>query len=342
MKRINYLFIASVVLLSACAGGFKKGDNNIEYKIIKGSGGKKLEPGSIMEITFKNQIKDTVFGSSDESGRQILMLDSTQVPKMYFNIFRQASVGDSIVIRMLADTFFHKNYPPFAKKGEMVYSTFRVTNYYPTKESADSAFQLLQKHTQEMQMAKYLEQARKDSIDAIPQLKADSKHIEEYLAKNNITALKGKLGTYVQVIAPGIGPLLDTGMVIKINYTGRTLDGGTVFDSNTIDSFKHVESFTVEIPENIAMARVVKGWIDGLRLLQKGSKAKFYIPSTLGWGKLGSGEKIPPNTNVVFDIEVVDVQSAQAAMNESIQKQKEMMEAQSKAQQKPATQTPKK
>ena len=341
MKRINYLFIASVVLLSACAGGFKKGDNNIEYKIVKGSGGgKMLEQGNIIEITYKNQIKDTVFGSSNDNGNQIFILDSAKVPKMYFNVFKQVHVGDSVVIRMISDTFFHNNFPAFAKKGQMVFSTFRVLHLFANTQEADSAYAILQQQSQALQMKKYIEQAKKDSIDAIPQLKADNKIIEDYLAKNNLTNVqKGKLGTYVEMIQPGMGPVIDTGMIVKINYTGRTLKG-VVFDSNTIDSFKHKEPYPVEIPADINMAQVVHGWIDGIKLLQNGSKAKFFIPSTLAYGKQGRPDKIGTNEILEFDMEVVGVQSKQEAMAEQMKKQQAMMEAQQKMQQQQPQQQP--
>ena len=55
---------------------------------------------------------------------------------------------------------------------------------------------------------------------------------------------------------------------------------------------------------------VIKGWTDGLSMLKKGAKANLYIPSALAYGARGSGADIKPNANLVFEIEVVDVVSA--------------------------------
>ena len=331
MKRINYLFIASVILLSACAGGFKKGEGGMEYKITKGPGGKKVTKGAMIQINYRNQIKDTVFSSSDDNGPQVFMIDSARMPKMYFQMFTSVNVGDSVTMRMTSDTFFHGQFPPYAKKGQTVYSSFKVTSLFETSQAFDSAAEVAQRRGQDMKLKQYLAQVVKDSIASIPQLKADSKLIEDYLAKNHITAVKGKWGTYVQVLTPGTGALLDTGQVVKINYTGRNM-GGVPFDSNVLDSFGAKEPLMLQIPANIHLARVIPGWIDGLKLLAKGSKAKFFIPSPLGYGKQGSEGKILPNEVLMFDIEVVDVLTLEQAMQESMAKQKAQMDAQSKMQ----------
>jgi len=52
---------------------------------------------------------------------------------------------------------------------------------------------------------------------------------------------------------------------------------------------------------------VIKGWTDGLTLLNKGAKAKFYIPSVLGYGKQKVGEMIPESAILMFDIEVANI-----------------------------------
>jgi FKBP-type peptidyl-prolyl cis-trans isomerase len=62
------------------------------------------------------------------------------------------------------------------------------------------------------------------------------------------------------------------------------------------------------LPVNVGMGRVIPGWDEGLMLLKNGSKAKFLIPSPLGYGEAGAGGMIGPNSILVFDVEVTDVQ----------------------------------
>jgi hypothetical protein len=70
---------------------------------------------------------------------------------------------------------------------------------------------------------------------------------------------------------------------------------------------------------------VIKGWTYGLVFLNKGAKAKLYIPSPLGYGSQSQGDAIPANSILIFDVEVADIQSkdqAKAAAKEMIEKNK--------------------
>ena len=100
---------------------------------------------------------------------------------------------------------------------------------------------------------------------------------------------------------------------------------GKMFDSNTDPSKGHVEPFNVNMTADRTLGgSVIKGWTDGLTLLNKGAKAKFYIPSTLAYGPRES-QDIPANSILIFDIEVVDVltkEQAKVAVKEQIEKNK--------------------
>ncbi|CAN5168932.1 hypothetical protein BH09MYX1_BH09MYX1_29390 [soil metagenome] len=83
---------------------------------------------------------------------------------------------------------------------------------------------------------------------------------------------------------------------ISVHYTG-TLMNGRKFDSSR-DSGKPFE-FTVG-------QGVIKGWSEGVVGMKKGGQRKLTIPSELGYGKAGSGETIPPDAGLKFDIELLD------------------------------------
>ena len=85
---------------------------------------------------------------------------------------------------------------------------------------------------------------------------------------------------------------------------------------------------------------VIKGWNDGLTLLNKGAKARFYIPSSLGYGSQAQGPELKANEILIFDIVVADVldraqaTAANAQMQKMMMDQREaMMRAQQQAQQ---------
>ena len=86
---------------------------------------------------------------------------------------------------------------------------------------------------------------------------------------------------------------------VKVHYEGKLLDG-TVFDS----SYERGEP--IEFPLN----GVIKGWTEGLQLMQVGSKYRFYIPYSLGYGERGAGDAIPPYATLEFTVELLDVKAA--------------------------------
>jgi FKBP-type peptidyl-prolyl cis-trans isomerase len=83
-----------------------------------------------------------------------------------------------------------------------------------------------------------------------------------------------------------------------VHYKGQLADG-TVFDS----SYKRNEP----IEFTLGIGQVIPGWDEGVALLHVGEKARFVIPSTLAYGSRGAGGVIPPNANLIFDVELVDV-----------------------------------
>ncbi|MBK7885670.1 MAG: FKBP-type peptidyl-prolyl cis-trans isomerase [Chitinophagaceae bacterium] len=108
-----------------------------------------------------------------------------------------------------------------------------------------------------------------------------------------------------------------------MNYTGKTL-AGKVFDSNTDPQFQHVDPLVVNMKGG-----VIRGWTDGLTLLKKGAKARFYIPSPLAYGAQGAGADIKPNEILIFDINVIDIVSQEEAMLQA-DKERMQMEAMQK------------
>ncbi len=326
MKHFFYLLAVTALLFASCTKPFKKTEGGLQYKIISDGKGNTLQNGNFFEIQFDQVYsgagKDTVLFDSRTSSTQIVTMDSAAIPPVYFKIFAQSRKGDSIVVKQITDSIMKGgNTPPFMKKGAYIIAHYKIVNVFLTKESADSAYKI------SMEMAKV-----KDSVNAIAQLKKDDLKIADYLAKNNIKAVKASQGTYVEIIAPGEGDAVDASKVLKVFYTGKTLDEGKVFDSNKDSAFGHLEVLPVNMGAQPGTpGSVIKGWTDGLSLLKKGGKAKLYIPSSLAYGAQGAGGEIKPNTNLLFEVEVVDVVSVDQATAEAEVQRKKMEAEQKKA-----------
>ncbi len=139
-------------------------------------------------------------------------------------------------------------------------------------------------------------------IKVIPQytrqLLLDIDSISQYLSKKSITAtitdISGLRGI-INKVAPStaINPLATDSVVI--NYTGKILSSGIVFDQSSSPTGYRLSKSTT-----------LKAWQKGLPLIKEGSSATFYVPSGLGFG---SYEKfgVPPNTNLIYDVELVKV-----------------------------------
>ena len=108
---------------------------------------------------------------------------------------------------------------------------------------------------------------------------------------------------YVDTVV-GTGAAPARGQKVSVHYTGWLNDGrggqGKKFDSS-LDRGQ-----PLAIP--IGIGRVIKGWDEGLLSMKVGGKRTLYIPSYLGYGPRGAGGDIPPNADLIFDVELISVQ----------------------------------
>ncbi len=319
---------AFLILATGCnEQRFTKEKDGSEYKVVS-NGGKKAVAGDFMQVNILAKYKDSVLFSSVESSMpRFIPFDTAQLPP-FFKIVHE---GDSLIIRQSTDSLLnHGQGAPFMEKGQYIYQTFKIVKLLPNQQAADSIARTFEAVAKVKAYQKTVEQIEKDIAANAPLVQSDDKIITDYMAKNNINGKKTPWGTYVAITTPGTGENLNTNSVAVVNYTGKTFKDST-FDSNTDKKFNHVEPLYVDMSE----FRVIPGWIDGLKMMQKGSKGKIVIPSYLGYGQNGNPPKIGPNENLVFDIEVADVltqEEYQKKMEEQ-QKMMQMMQQQMQQQQ---------
>jgi FKBP-type peptidyl-prolyl cis-trans isomerase len=108
-------------------------------------------------------------------------------------------------------------------------------------------------------------------------------------------------GTELEIIdvTVGDGELVQAGDTITVHYQGNLLDG-TVFDS----SWPRAQPFTTVI----GIGQVIQGWDEGMVGMREGGRRILVIPSELGYGSEGAGQTIPPNSPLVFVVDLLRIQ----------------------------------
>ena len=124
------------------------------------------------------------------------------------------------------------------------------------------------------------------------------KQAEEAMEKLAAGFDKTASGLRYQFIQKGNGKQAENGKTVSVHYQG-SLENGKVFDSS------YPRKKPIEF--RLGQGQVIEGWDEGIALLKVGDKARFVIPSYLGYGSSGAGGVIPPNATLVFDVELMDV-----------------------------------
>lgn len=104
-----------------------------------------------------------------------------------------------------------------------------------------------------------------------------------------------KSGLQYKVIVKGSGNTPGITDVVRVHYEGKRVDGH-VFDS----------SYQRGAPTEFPLNRVIKGWTQGLSMMNKGSTWMLYIPPELAYGAVSPAEDIPANSTLVFKVELID------------------------------------
>ena len=114
-------------------------------------------------------------------------------------------------------------------------------------------------------------------------------------------------GLQYQMLKAGAGAPPTDADIVLVNYKGALRDG-TVFDES-------------KQPTPFPVTQVVPGFSEGLKLMPKGSKYRLWIPSAMGYGERSPDPKIPANSVLVFDVEMIDFRSQAEVQQQMMQQQ---------------------
>jgi FKBP-type peptidyl-prolyl cis-trans isomerase FkpA/FKBP-type peptidyl-prolyl cis-trans isomerase FklB len=157
-----------------------------------------------------------------------------------------------------------------------------------SQEEADAIRQAYIASRQEAMAAEQAAVATKNMAES-------EKFLAENAARDGVVTTDS--GLQYEVVTQGDGPRPAATDTVTVHYRGTLIDG-TEFDS----------SYARGEPLSFALDRVIPGWTEGLQLMPVGSKYKLYIKPELGYGAAGGGP-IPPNSALVFEVELLNIGS---------------------------------
>jgi FKBP-type peptidyl-prolyl cis-trans isomerase FkpA len=302
MKHVHVLFAALVILSAACSSSDKETPNGFKYTLVSKGSGELAKPGQLLLVDFTlTDSKDSVWNDTYKIGMPapVMINDSAQMATELgiMQMFRQLSPGDSVSCTMPVKKFFQDMaggpVPP------TVDSTISLTYAFKVKEITEvQVYQEMQQKLAEEKSAK--------------QLQEDIATIDKFLEEKGIVAQKLESGLRFVITQPGKGETAKSGQTTKVNYVGYTL-AGEYFDSNVKKIAEEKGFYNAQrepygpFEVTIDQSGVIQGWHQALKVMNKGSKGTFYIPSSLGWGPSRRSDIIKENQITVFDIELLEV-----------------------------------
>lgn len=126
------------------------------------------------------------------------------------------------------------------------------------------------------------------------QLARDVELIDAFLDEQGITAEIDPSGVRYVVSEPGEGAIAGLCDQVSVTYVGTLLSDGSQFDASSR-------------PINFVLGGLIVGWQIGIPIVKPGGSITLYIPSVYGYGTTGINPTIPPNANLVFEIDLVAV-----------------------------------
>lgn len=150
---------------------------------------------------------------------------------------------------------------------------------------------------QAFQVRKMEEQRQAAAKIAQTNLEAGQAFLAENGKKEGVKTTES--GLQYEELTAGTGKQPTAEDTVKVHYRGTLIDG-TEFDS----------SYARNEPVSFPLNGVIPGWTEGLQLMKEGGKARLAIPADLAYGPGGMGNAIGPNSTLLFDVELLEVNPA--------------------------------
>lgn len=258
--------------------GMQKTESGLQYLVLNEGDGASPTAEDFVTVHYRGRFIDgQVFDSSIERGEPATFPAGKLIPG-FTEALLLMKVGDTWEVTIPSDLAYGEN----GAGGGVIpgNSTLVFDLELIDVMTAEQATELQQQQQQEAEAAAL---AFRDEQLAF---------LEQNKAKDGIQTTES--GLQYRVLETGEGPNPTATSNVTVHYSGKLINGEE-FDS----SYKRGE------PINFGLNQVIRGWTEGLQLMNAGSKYELYIPYDLGYGERGSGGGIPPYATLVFVVELI-------------------------------------
>lgn len=285
MRSLLNLALILTLTIPACAQqvpeGFEKAPSGLIYKIHRSTPG--LPParvGDILTANLRYFIDDSLLFDSRFMGRELMFpLINPAFRGDFYEGLLMMSAGDSASFICRADSVF-----------KLMFMVRDMPSFVKPKSVVRFDIGLIRFQSQEA-----YERERQQAIQAM--IEESNQALEEFIRTNGITVKPTASGLYYVEHTKGSGQTPRAGQAVRVHYKGTLLDG-TKFDS----SYDRGQPFEF----TLGMGQVIKGWDEGIALMQEGGKAMLILPQHLAYGERQAGS-IPPFSPLVFEVELIEI-----------------------------------
>ncbi|MEZ4911312.1 MAG: FKBP-type peptidyl-prolyl cis-trans isomerase [Saprospiraceae bacterium] len=295
LKSVLLITLAVLTFFSCKQQGAKelKTSGGLSYTKLAEGSGTQAKPNDYVFFTLKISGDDGKVIQEMAEGPQMPIVkipsevNTSKNANPFEEILAKSKVGDTYSLTMPVDSI--PNLPPnLASMKHIVYD-------FAVKDIRDEAGYTKYMDDMQAEMKAKAEESQK----RLPEIESLVKKNLDAFAANTLDLKATEKGIKYHIMETGSGDPIKDGNSVSVQYYG-TLKDGTMFDN----SFNRGMPFTF----TVGTGQVIKGWDEGLKHLLKGSKAMLFIPDSLAYGEVGQPPMIPGKSDLVFYIEVEEVQ----------------------------------
>lgn len=294
---------------------YEKTDTGLRYRYIKKGTGPIPKAGNklLMSLVCKTKNGLVVLDTTREKQPMVIDFPSEDTKSLFPPLPTEAiqlmREGDQIMckftaIELLGDNFGYVGQMNNLKEDTLLFTQFNLQSVMDNEQYEKWAEEMKAKLVKERN-----EKIQKLRKEQEMQLEKDMEVIEQYIDQHKLkdkhTIKETSSGLRYILHKAGTGPSPSPGDEITVNYVGKDIND-KVFDTSleAVGKKNKLKREKYE-PLTVPLGGLIPGFNEAVALLKKGGKMTVFIPSTLAYGKAGSGKHIPPNSVLIFDIDLL-------------------------------------